>query len=334
MSRLLAHGAALLLLAQSVAGDPAPPAQQEDGQPSLIVNGSFEDAPPVRTFVNMVAGASPLEGWQVTGSDIDVVGAASWPASHGVNSIDLDGYGQSRTSSPVVQSGIAQSFRTTPGTRYLVTFDMAGNPMGPPAVKSMRVSAGDQSMEFTFDTTGKSGRHMGWLAKSWTFTATGVTATLEFRSLSVSPLTRFGPAVDNISVTALDTRQPLNVTESEKEIQISLGAEVLFDSGRFSLRPTAADALKKVAVLVKSYPGLPVLIAGHTDSVGRPEANQVLSENRAAAVKEWLTSQGGVPPGRITTKGYGQIAPTATNDTADGRQQNRRVEIRLQKTAN
>jgi len=198
----------------------------------------------------------------------------------------------------------------------------------------MHVSAAGQSMEFTFDITGKNFKNMGWLPKSWTFTATAVTTTLEFRSLTVSPLTGYGPAIDNVSVTALDARQPLSVTESEKEIRISLGAEVLFDSGRFALRPAAADALQKVAVLMKSNPGLPILIDGHTDSVGRPEANQVLSENRAAAVKEWLTSQGGVPPERVTTKGYGQTVPAATNDTADGRQKNRRVEIRLQKTGN
>jgi outer membrane protein OmpA-like peptidoglycan-associated protein len=107
----------------------------------------------------------------------------------------------------------------------------------------------------------------------------------------------------------------------------------LFDSGSFLLRPTAADALQKVAALVKSYPTLPMLIAGHTDSVGRPEANHALSENRAAAVKEWLTSRGGVAADRISTRGYGQTQPTATNDTAEGRQKNRRVEIRLQKTA-
>lgn len=91
---------------------------------------------------------------------------------------------------------------------------------------------------------------------------------------------------------------------SLKGWQISLGAEVLFDTGG---------------------------IAGHTDSVGRPEANQVLSENRAAAVKDWLTSQGGVPADRISTRGYGQTMPAATNDTAEGRQRNRRVEIRIQK---
>jgi outer membrane protein OmpA-like peptidoglycan-associated protein len=69
--------------------------------------------------------------------------------------------------------------------------------------------------------------------------------------------------------------------------------------------------LSKVAVLLKSYGNQAIAIAGHTDSVGRPEANQLLSENRATAVKEWLTSQGGVP--------------------AEGRQKNRRGEIRIQK---
>jgi outer membrane protein OmpA-like peptidoglycan-associated protein len=208
---------------------------------------------------------------------------------------------------------------------------MAGNTAAPPAMKPMRVSAAGQSMEFAFDITGKTFRNMGWLAKSWTFTAGDATTTLEFRSLTVSPRTGFGPAIDNVSVTALDTKQPLSVIESEKEIQISLGAEVLFDSGRFLLRPAAADTLQKVAVLLRSYGNQPIAIAGHTDSVGRPDANQALSENRATAVKEWLTSQGGVPAARISTRGYGQSQPAATNDTAEGRQKNRRVEIRIQK---
>ncbi len=146
----------------------------------------------------------------------------------------------------------------------------------------------------------------------------------------MAPVPSFGPAIDNVVVTALE-EPSLRVIENEKEIQISLGAEVLFDSGSFALRPAAADALHEVAVLVKSHPGLPVLVAGHTDSVGRPEANQLLSENRAAAVKEWLASEGGVPIERIATRGYGQSAPAASNDTAEGRQKNRRVEIRLQK---
>jgi choice-of-anchor C domain-containing protein len=305
--------------------------RQPQGPDSLIVNGSFEDAPPVRTFFNIAAGASSLEGWQVTGEGIDVVSDVYWQASHGVRSVDLDGSARSRTSPPYSHGGVAQSFNTTSGTRYLVTFDMAGNTAAPPAMKPMRVSAAGQSMDFAFDVTGKTFRNMGWLPKSWTFTARGVATTLEFRSLTVSPQTGYGPAIDNVSVTALDTKQPLNVTESEKEIHISLGAEVLFDSGRFVLRPAAADALRKVAVLLKSYGNQAVAIAGHTDSVGRPEANRLLSENRATAVKEWLTSQGGVQADRISTRGYGQSQPAATNDTAEGRQKNRRVEIRIQK---
>ena len=87
---------------------------------------------------------------------------------------------------------------------------------------------------------------MGWLPKSWTFTARDVTTTLEFRSLPVSPRTGYGPAIDNVTVTALDATQPLSVIESEKQIQISLGAEVLFDSGSFSLRPAASDALHRL----------------------------------------------------------------------------------------
>jgi choice-of-anchor C domain-containing protein len=304
---------------------------QQAGPGSLIVNGSFEDAPPVRTFFNIAAGASSLKGWQITGEGVDVVADVYWQASHGVRSVDLDGSARSRISPPYSHGGVAQTFSTTAGTRYLVTFDMAGNATVPPAVKPMRVSAAGQSMEFTFDVTGRTFRNMGWLPKSWTFIARDVTTTLEFRSLTVSPQTGFGPAIDNVTVTALDTRQPLSVVESEKEIQISLGAEVLFDSGRFALRPAAADALEKVAVLLKSYGNQPIAIAGHTDSVGRPEANQTLSENRATAVKEWLTSQGGVPADRISTRGHGQSQPAATNDTAEGRQKNRRVEIRIQK---
>ena len=97
------------------------------GPGSLIVNGSFEDGPPVRTFLNIAAGASSLKGWQVTGEGIDIVSDVYWQASHGVRSVDLDGSARSRTSPPYSHGGVAQTFSTTSGTRYLVTFDMAGN---------------------------------------------------------------------------------------------------------------------------------------------------------------------------------------------------------------
>ena len=100
---------------------------QQAGSGSLIVNGSFEDAPPVRTFVNIAGGASSLKGWQVTGEGVDIVSAVYWQASHDMRSVDLDGSARSRTSPPYSHGGVAQTFSTTSGMRYLVTFDMAGN---------------------------------------------------------------------------------------------------------------------------------------------------------------------------------------------------------------
>ncbi len=129
----------------------------------------------------------------------------------------------------------------------------------------------------------------------------------------------------------VSSRTQLGVTEDANAIHVNLGAAVLFDTGRFTLRRTATQSLQQLANLMQSYPGLPVLIEGHTDSVGKPEANQRLSENRASAVKQWLTSRGGLLPGCITTLGLGETRPIATNDTTDGRQKNRRVEIKIQK---
>jgi len=298
---------------------------------SVIVNGSFEEGPPVGTFLNIAGGATSIQGWAVTGEGIDLVAGGYWPASEGVRSIDLDGSARSAISPPYSHGGIAQTFPTTPGTKYLVSFDLAGNPVQRPVIKPMRISAAGQSAEFTFDVTGKNFRHMGWLPQTWTFTATDASTTLEFRSLTVSPLTGFGPAIDNVSVVALDGAKQLEVTESEQEILVQLEAGVLFDTGKFDLKPEATAALQELAVLLQDNSGLPILIEGHTDSVGRPESNQTLSENRANAVKGWLISHGEIVSGRIATKGYGHTMPVAGNDTAEGRQKNRRVEIRLPK---
>jgi outer membrane protein OmpA-like peptidoglycan-associated protein len=82
--------------------------------------------------------------------------------------------------------------------------------------------------------------------------------------------------------------------------------------------------------LLAKYPRAPLLIEGHTDSVGSDPSNQVLSKNRADAVKRWLVDHG-IPSGLITARGRGQTAPIASNGTAEGRQKNRRVEIRIQK---
>ncbi len=295
---------------------------------SLIVNGDFEDGPPVGMYLNIAGEANTITGWIVTGEGIDLVGKSYYLPSKGERSLDLDGSARSRTTPPYAQGGIAQTFPTTPGQRYVVTFDMAGNPAKPPPQKPMRVSAAGQSADFMFDITGKNAVNMGWLPKTFTFTANEDSTTLEFVSLTVSPLTGFGAAIDNVTVTVAG---PVEVRETDEEIQVLLGAEILFDTGQYALKPEATGALQEVGELLKKYPELPISIEGHTDSVGRPEANQTLSENRAGSVKTWLVSNAAIPDTRITTKGYGQTVPTASNDTPEGRQKNRRVEIKLQK---
>lgn len=103
-------------------------------------------------------------------------------------------------------------------------------------------------------------------------------------------------------------------------------SDVLFDTGKYSLRPAAREKLAKVAGIILSHPGLTLDVEGHTDSVGGDEYNQRLSEQRAAAVRDYLVQQS-IPANAITAKGFGKTMPVVSNDTAAGRQQNRRVEL-------
>ena len=103
-------------------------------------------------------------------------------------------------------------------------------------------------------------------------------------------------------------------------------SDVLFDTGKFTLRPLAREKLAKVAGIVAGHPGLKLDIEGHTDSVGSEDYNQGLSERRGAAVSEYLAGQG-MPASSVTSKGMGESHPVAPNENAAGRQKNRRVEI-------
>jgi outer membrane protein OmpA-like peptidoglycan-associated protein len=103
-------------------------------------------------------------------------------------------------------------------------------------------------------------------------------------------------------------------------------SDVLFDSGQFTLRPLAREKLAKISGIVLAYPTLMLAVEGNTDSVGTAEFNQTLSEKRAESVRTYLTRQG-VPEGSTTAAGFGKSRPIASNDTSDGRQQNRRVEL-------
>jgi outer membrane protein OmpA-like peptidoglycan-associated protein len=103
-------------------------------------------------------------------------------------------------------------------------------------------------------------------------------------------------------------------------------SDVLFDTAKFSLRPLAREKLAKVAGIVAGHPGLRLDVEGYTDSVGGDDYNQLLSEHRGESVRDYLTAQG-MASASVTTKGFGKSQPVASNDTAEGRQQNRRVEL-------
>jgi outer membrane protein OmpA-like peptidoglycan-associated protein len=124
-------------------------------------------------------------------------------------------------------------------------------------------------------------------------------------------------------------RQQLNVILETRETARGLivnMSDVLFDTGKYTLKPGAREKLAKISGIVLAHRGLKLQVEGHTDSVGGDEFNQRLSEQRAGAVRDYLVQQG-VPQDAITAQGFGKTRPVASNDTAAGRQQNRRVEL-------
>lgn len=120
----------------------------------------------------------------------------------------------------------------------------------------------------------------------------------------------------------------VSVTRYGDDIVLNMPSNVTFDVGRATIKPQFHDVLDSVAIVIKKYKRNGVEIAGHTDNSGSPELNQVLSEQRANAVASHLR-QNGVKPGRMYAQGFGESRPIASNRTAAGRAQNRRVEITL-----
>lgn len=115
--------------------------------------------------------------------------------------------------------------------------------------------------------------------------------------------------------------------------KIELDSSVLFDSGEFALKPFAHEALNEVVAAIDNPQGTRIEVAGHTDSVGPAESNQALSQNRARAVADFLIESGSFSDGSITTRAFGESRPVASNDTAEGRARNRRVELTVRTTA-
>jgi outer membrane protein OmpA-like peptidoglycan-associated protein len=119
--------------------------------------------------------------------------------------------------------------------------------------------------------------------------------------------------------------QILQTRDTARGLIVSMSG-VLFDTGKYSLKPGAREKLAKVAGILIAYPGLTIEVGGYTDNIGADQMNQTLSENRASSVRDYLVQQG-VATGSVSSKGFGNTLPVASNDNSAGRQQNRRVEL-------
>jgi len=162
-----------------------------------LANGGFETPPNVYPYMVFGAGLS-LPGWTMESGTVEIVGTY-WQAAEGRQSLDLNGIFEEIGT-------LYQDVATVPGARYRVRFALAGNPEGGPAVKSLTLTWGDSELDtLTFDTTGRTLADMGWEYHEYVVTAASTRSRLRFQSTSSSFC---GPALDDISVTPLDSRPP------------------------------------------------------------------------------------------------------------------------------
>lgn len=174
----------------------------------VLINGSFETPGGGPSFTTLPSGSPTIAGWIVGGNGIDYIGGY-WQASDGSNSLDLNALAPGSISQTV--TGL------TVGTRYRISFDIAGNPDGGPAIKSLEVDLDGMSQDTElFDTTGMSKSAMGWSSRSFDFTATNASQLLAFVSTTTANSGNstypqaFGPALDNVSIQSVP--EPLTLS--------------------------------------------------------------------------------------------------------------------------
>jgi choice-of-anchor C domain-containing protein len=157
-----------------------------------ITNGSFEFGtnPPAGTFRTLGSGNTDIAGWTVGGGGVDWINTY-WTASDGVRSLDLSGNAAGSVEQTI--TGL------TIGSTYQISFDMAGNNDGGDVIKDL-IAATIGSVNFSFDVTGTSNTNMGWVAKSFVFTAIATSQLLKFTSAEANA---YGAALDNVSISAV-----------------------------------------------------------------------------------------------------------------------------------
>jgi outer membrane protein OmpA-like peptidoglycan-associated protein len=127
-------------------------------------------------------------------------------------------------------------------------------------------------------------------------------------------------------VVVREVTKEVKTIETERGLLVTMTSSVLFDSGKSKLKPSADNALKEVVKILNAYPDNKISVEGHTDNIGSAKFNLKLSEGRARSVAEFLTANG-ISKDRIDIKGFGKNKPVASNSTAVGREENRRVEV-------
>ena len=181
MKKLILSAAAAAILTVSLAG-------VSSAAGPTIVNGSFETGTDPVVSTQLSAVSTSITGWTVSSGTVDYIGTY-WQAADGVRSLDLSGSGV---------GAVQQTFVTTVGTSYRVTFSMSGNPEGGTGTKTMTASTGGTPIAFSYGVgAGNTRVDMKWANKSFLFTATAATTTLTFTSTTN---TFFGPALDNVRV--------------------------------------------------------------------------------------------------------------------------------------
>lgn len=125
-----------------------------------------------------------------------------------------------------------------------------------------------------------------------------------------------------------DLGQSAEVERVGESILVTFDSGIMFDVDSYALKASTRANLDKMAETMKEYDKTEIIVMGHTDATGSDEHNQKLSENRAASVSRFL-QQNGITAKRVTTKGFGEQKPVASNNTTSGREQNRRVEIAI-----
>lgn len=166
-------------------------------QGAAFTNGSFEFGTAPGSYSTLAGGSGAITGWTVTGASIDYIGTY-WQPGDGARSVDLNGG---------ATGGIQQTFDTSFGQTYAVTFLMAGNPDGPPIIKTLTASAGLFSGNFTAPAGTKI--NMGWTTKSFSFVAQGASTTLTFASQDAGA---YGAALDGVTVTPVPEPFTLGLT--------------------------------------------------------------------------------------------------------------------------